>query len=85
MGSQLTTITTQEGQLGGEKDGDSEELVRTKAFEKGVLALPGTIFWPLGRKTAYVRAAFSVLDEADVNEALRRLKEAILDAKENQK
>jgi len=59
------------------EDGDSEALVRTKAFENGVLALPGTIFLPNGKKTAYVRASFSLLEEDQVNEALRRLAEVL--------
>ena len=66
---------------GQDKQDDSEELIRTKAIEKGVLALPGTIFLPSGRKTAYARAAFSVLDEEDVEEAVKRLREAILDSR----
>ncbi|EMD31483.1 hypothetical protein CERSUDRAFT_109359 [Gelatoporia subvermispora B] len=61
---------------------DSEALVRTKAYERGVLALPGTIFLPNGRKTAYVRAAFSLLPEPDVNEAVKRLRDTILDARQ---
>lgn len=60
---------------------DSESLIRTKALEKGVLALPGTVFLPNGEKTAYVRAAFSLLDEADVEEAIKRLREAVLEAR----
>jgi tryptophan aminotransferase len=60
---------------------DSQAMIRTKAFEKGVLALPGTVFLPNGRKTAYVRASFSLLSEEEVDEALRRLKETILDAR----
>jgi len=62
-------------------EGDSENIIRTKALENGVLALPGTVFLPNGRKTAYVRASFSLLGEDDVNEALRRLKEVILQAR----
>lgn len=54
-------------------EGDSEELIRRKAFDAGVLALPGQSFFVLGRATPYVRASFSLLDEADVDEALRRL------------
>ena len=65
----------------GEDDGDSETAIRTHAFERGVLALPGTVFLPSGRKTAYARASFSVLEPHQVDEALRRLKEAILDAR----
>lgn len=52
--------------------------MRTQAFERGVLALPGTVFLPNGRTTAYVRAAFSVLAEKEVNEALKRLRDTIL-------
>ena len=63
------------------EEGDSFDLVRNKAFENGVLALPGTVFLPDGRKTAYVRAAFSLLPEEDVNEALRRLRITILEVR----
>ncbi|CAK5268113.1 unnamed protein product [Mycena citricolor] len=61
---------------------DSAELIRTKAVEQGVLALPGTAFHPNGRKSAYVRAAFSLLPAEQVDEALRRLRETILDGKQ---
>ncbi|KIJ51492.1 hypothetical protein M422DRAFT_224146 [Sphaerobolus stellatus SS14] len=64
----------------GAPEGDSEELIRTKALENGVLALPGTAFIPNDRKTAYVRASFSLLEEKDVNEALRRLAEVVKQA-----
>lgn len=62
-------------------EGDSETLIRTKAFENGVLALPGTVFLPNGRKTAYVRASFSLLEESQVDEALKRLREVIIEAR----
>lgn len=62
--------------------GDSESLIRTKAFENGVLALPGTVFLPNGAKTAYVRASFSLLEEAEVREALRRLREVLVRERE---
>ena len=65
----------------GADEGDSEAIIATKALEKGVLALPGTVFMPNGRKTAYVRASFSLLSEEDVEEALRRLREVILEAR----
>jgi len=55
-------------------------VIKTKAFEKGVLALPGTVFSPNGVKTAYVRASFSLLGEEDVDKAIQRLRDAILDA-----
>ena len=60
--------------------GDSEAVIKTKAFEKGVLALPGTVFLPNGNKTAYVRASFSLTEEKDVDKAIQRLRDAILDA-----
>ncbi|KAI0635984.1 PLP-dependent transferase [Trametes polyzona] len=62
-------------------EGDSEAVIRTKALEKGVLAIPGTVFHPGGRKSAYVRASFSLLPEDQVDEALRRLREVILEAR----
>ncbi|KAI0649056.1 PLP-dependent transferase [Trametes meyenii] len=65
----------------GENQTDSEAVIRTKALENGVLAIPGTVFHPGGRKTAYVRASFSLLPEHDVEEALRRLREVILEAR----
>ena len=66
----------------GDNPSDSNALIRSKAFERGVLALPGTVFYPNKRTSAYVRASFSTLDEAEVNEALRRLKEAIIEARD---
>lgn len=64
-----------------DQGGDSEAVIKTKAFEKGVLALPGTVFLPNGRKTAYVRASFSLTPEHDVDLALQRIKDAVLDAR----
>jgi tryptophan aminotransferase len=59
---------------------DSLHIVQTRALEKGVLAVPGTTFYPNGRKSAYVRAAFSLLDVEEVDEALKRLASAVKDA-----
>ena len=56
-------------------------MIRTTAFERGVLALPGTVFYPSNAKSAYVRASFSQLSEEEVDEALRRLRGAILDSR----
>ncbi|KAJ3562192.1 hypothetical protein NP233_g9731 [Leucocoprinus birnbaumii] len=61
--------------------GDSESVIRTTAFEKGVLALPGKVFLPNGNKTAYVRASFSLSPEADVYEALSRLRAALVEVR----
>ncbi|SJL09891.1 related to aromatic amino acid aminotransferase I [Armillaria ostoyae] len=65
------------------EEGDSESVIRTNAFERGVIALPGTVFLPNGRKTAYVRASFSAVGEEDAEEAVKRLRDAILDARAN--
>ncbi|KAG6840389.1 hypothetical protein C0991_007019 [Blastosporella zonata] len=62
--------------------GDSQALIAEKAVREGVLALPGTAFLPNGRKTAYVRASFSLLGEEDVDEALRRLANVIKGARD---
>ncbi|KAI0750181.1 PLP-dependent transferase [Daedaleopsis nitida] len=59
-------------------EGDSEVIIRTKALENGVIALPGTVFHPSGRKTTYVRASFSLLPEEQVEEALKRLRTVLL-------
>jgi len=63
------------------EEGDSLDLVQNKAFKNGVLGLPGAIFLPDGRKTAYVRASFSLLSEEEMNEGLRRLRITILEAR----
>ncbi|ESK86892.1 kynurenine alpha-aminoadipate aminotransferase [Moniliophthora roreri MCA 2997] len=60
---------------------DSESTIRTKALENGVLALPGTVFLPKGGKTAYVRAAFSLLSPEDVEEAVKRLAKTVQEVK----
>ncbi|KAG6901426.1 hypothetical protein C0995_012137 [Termitomyces sp. Mi166 len=62
-------------------EGDSQALIAEKAVKDGVLALPGTAFLPNDRKTAYVRASFSLLAEEDVGEALRRLSKVVKDAR----
>ena len=61
--------------------GDSQAVIKTKAFEKGVLALPGTAFLPNGRQTPYVRASFSLATEEEVDKAIQRLRDAILEAR----
>jgi len=63
------------------EDTDSESVIRNKAFAGGVLALPGTVFFPNGQRTPYVRASFSLLEEDQVNEALRRLRVVLLKEK----
>ncbi|KAJ7759381.1 TdiD protein [Mycena maculata] len=67
--------------LPGADGGDSAAIIRTEAFERGVLALPGTVFLPNGRTTAYVRASFSLLAPEEVDEAVKRLRDTILDVR----
>lgn len=64
-----------------DSEDDSEPIIRTRAFEKGVLALPGKVFLPNGNKTGYVRASFSLNTEEEVFEALRRLRVALEEAR----
>ncbi|KIM33517.1 hypothetical protein M408DRAFT_326211 [Serendipita vermifera MAFF 305830] len=63
-------------------DGDSEEVIRQQALKAGVLALPGKCFFADGRTTPYVRASFSLLEEADAEEGLRRLAEVVRAARD---
>ncbi|KAL0568683.1 hypothetical protein V5O48_013298 [Marasmius crinis-equi] len=64
--------------------GDSNAIIRTKAFENGVLALPGTVFLPKGGTTSYARAAFSLLTPGDVDKAVERLAKTVKDARREQ-
>ncbi|KAJ6562077.1 pyridoxal phosphate-dependent transferase [Mycena capillaripes] len=60
---------------------DSAALISGKAVAKGVLAVPGTAFMPLGGATPYVRVSFSIIEEEPAAEACRRLREAVLEAR----
>lgn len=61
-------------------EGDSFELISTKAKAAGVLAVPGMAFMPSGGKTCYVRTSFSIIPEEEVDEAFRRLRKVVLGA-----
>jgi tryptophan aminotransferase len=63
------------------RDADSWELISRKAVAKGVLAVQGTAFMPLGGPTPFVRVSFSVIEEDKMDEACRRLREVILEAR----
>ncbi|KAF7329111.1 Aminotran-1-2 domain-containing protein [Mycena kentingensis (nom. inval.)] len=63
------------------EDCDSHALVLQRAVAKGVLGVPGTAFMPLGGKTSYIRVSFSLIDDKDAEEACRRLREAVLEAR----
>lgn len=62
---------------GSASEGDSALLIKQRAVERGILALPGVEFFPNAAATAYVRASFSLLEEGDVDEGLRRLASVI--------
>jgi len=64
---------------------DSRTLIETHAFANGVLALPGTVFEPNGSKTPYVRASFSLLEEREVEEAMKRLRKTVLEVRKARK
>ncbi|KAJ7074721.1 pyridoxal phosphate-dependent transferase [Mycena amicta] len=64
---------------------DSEVLLRERAIAKGVLAVPGTSFMPLAGRTPFVRVSFSIIEEEDAEEACRRLREVVLEAREDLK
>ncbi|KAJ7745551.1 pyridoxal phosphate-dependent transferase [Mycena maculata] len=63
------------------READSAELVSGRAVAKGVLAVPGTAFMPLGGKTPFVRVSFSLIEEDRAEEACRRLREVLLEAR----
>lgn len=60
---------------------DSYTLITEKALKGGVLCVPGAAFMPRGMKSSFVRASFSLADEAIANEAFRRLRIVIDEAK----
>ncbi|KAJ3127566.1 hypothetical protein HK098_006095 [Nowakowskiella sp. JEL0407] len=61
---------------------DTSDLIKRKAIEKKVLLVPGFEFLPNVTKTSYVRASFSLASEEEIDEALRRLRELILENSE---
>ncbi|KAF5335652.1 hypothetical protein D9757_015419 [Collybiopsis confluens] len=67
--------------LVGQHEEDSKALIETHAFANGVLALPGTVFSPNGSKSGYVRASFSLLDEEQVEETMKRLRKTVLEVR----
>lgn len=62
-------------------EGDSFALIREKAVEKGVLAVPGTSFMPSKSKSACVRVSYSLATPEQADEGFRRLREVIDEAR----
>lgn len=67
-------------ELPGGQDGDSLGLISIKAREKGILAVPGIAFIPNEACSCYVRTSYSIIKEEDVEEAFKRLREAVEEA-----
>ncbi|KAF7290680.1 Aminotran-1-2 domain-containing protein [Mycena indigotica] len=65
----------------GTPESDARVLILERAVAKGVLAVPGTSFMPLAGKSPFVRVSFSIIEEADAEEACRRLREVMLEAR----
>ena len=61
-------------------EGDSFDLMVTKAVNHNVLLVPGSGFFPDGARGPYVRASLSQIEPADADEGLRRLRDVIEDA-----
>ncbi|KAJ7150604.1 pyridoxal phosphate-dependent transferase [Mycena filopes] len=60
---------------------DSYDLISTHAVAKGVLAVPGTAFMPLRGPSPFVRVSFSLIEEDAAEEACRRLRSVVLEAR----
>jgi len=52
--------------------GDAGELA-TRAVERGVAVVPGSLFFSEDRGTDNVRLSFSLVDEAEIDEGVERL------------
>ncbi|KAJ7106425.1 pyridoxal phosphate-dependent transferase [Mycena crocata] len=63
------------------RDTDTWELVTGRAVAKGVLGVPGQAFMPLGGPSPFLRVSFSLIEEDRADEACRRLREVILEAR----
>lgn len=61
----------------GAPEGDSFQVISEKAVAHGVLAVPGSSFFGTPTTSPYVRVSYSLIEEADAEEALRRLRLAV--------
>lgn len=59
---------------------DSFELLSNKGREIGILAIPGMAFMPNARKTWQLRVSYSLVTEAEMDEACRRIVKLVDDA-----
>ncbi|KAJ3395108.1 hypothetical protein HDU92_006193 [Lobulomyces angularis] len=58
---------------------DSMELIKSKAVEKKVLLVPGFEFFANPRVTSYCRSSFSIASEEEMELALKRLAEIVVE------
>jgi DNA-binding transcriptional MocR family regulator len=66
---------------------DSKALIETKALAAKVLFVPGQVFLPDGGDAGpspFVRAAYSTSTPEQIDEALSRFRQLLLDAKAGQ-
>jgi tryptophan aminotransferase len=62
---------------------DSFELLSNRGREIGILAIPGIAFMPNARKTRQLRVSYSLVTEADMDEACQRIARLVDDAWRN--
>jgi kynurenine/2-aminoadipate aminotransferase len=62
---------------------DSAQLISTKAIEHKVLLVPGFEFYPNPLVTSFVRAAYSIASEEDIEEGVKRLAFIVKEAQKN--
>lgn len=70
---------------GGEGEGGSAYVIWTRAPAKDVFIIPGTVFHPSERKSAYVRVSYSISEEGLADEALGRLANVVREVFEGNK
>ncbi|KAH8917737.1 PLP-dependent transferase [Atractiella rhizophila] len=64
---------------------DTYHAISSTAIEKGILGVPGTSFMPGGGKSPYVRVSFSLATSEQAEEGFKRLREVILQVREERK
>ncbi|TIB36823.1 hypothetical protein E3P86_02366 [Wallemia ichthyophaga] len=60
---------------------DSNEVIKERAINNGVIALPGVVFYPTPRVTPYTRLSYSMASIEDAEEAFKRLRRTVFEYK----
>lgn len=60
---------------------DTSDLISTRAVEKKVLFVPGAEFLPISGPSSHVRASYSVASVSDMDTAISRLRELLIEEK----